>query len=395
MEDILKRYFGYDSFRPMQKEVIQSVVDKYDSLVIMPTGGGKSLCYQVPALKLDGITLVISPLISLMKDQVDSLREKGINAEFLNSSLSPQKLNMIQAKLSLGHTKLIYVSPEKLNSEYFKNFLRTLNISLIAIDEAHCISEWGHNFRPDYLSLGELKKIFPNTPLIALTATATEKVKEDIIKQLNLGSPKIFTSSFDRYNLSLDVRYKKDSFEKITKILKKHHDEPTIIYCFSRKDVDRMTDNLNSNGFRAIAYHAGLNPEARKRNQDLFIKNKIKIIVATIAFGMGIDKPDVRLVIHHTFSKSIEAYYQEIGRAGRDGKPSKCILFYSWVDRKKHNFFIEKLDKSPARFKKMQDLNKIQDYCESKFCRRKFILNYFGEKFHKENCGNCDICLNL
>jgi len=322
MELLLKEYFGYDGFRPIQLEIIKHVLEKKDSLVLMPTGGGKSLCYQIPAIKFEGLTIVISPLISLMKDQVDNLKANGINAEYINSTLSFNEIEEIKRKIQGKEVKILYIAPERLALEDFKIFLIKLQISLIAIDEAHCISEWGHDFRKDYRNLKFLKIFFPNVTIIALTATATLKVREDILKQLSLIDPQVFISSFNRENLNFIVMQKKNVFNKILSLIKEHKNEPIIIYCFSRKDTEQIAQGLNENGFKALPYHAGLSNDIRKQNQDSFIKDKVNIIAATIAFGMGIDKPDVRLVIHHTFSKSIEGYYQEVGRAGRDGLPS-------------------------------------------------------------------------
>lgn len=318
MDGLLKECFGYDSFRPMQLDIIENVIQKRDSLVVMPTGGGKSLCYQLPALKFEGLTIVISPLISLMKDQVDNLKANGINSEYINSSLSHEEIIEVRKKILRNEIKLLYFAPERFALEEFKVFLLTLKINLIAIDEAHCISEWGHDFRPDYGNLRILKEIFPEIPVIALTATATKKVRADIVNQLSLDNPRIFISSFNRKNLNLIVMEKKKTFNKILELVKRHKDESVIIYCFSRRDSERIAQNLRENRFSALPYHAGLSNEIRKQNQELFIKDKINIIVATIAFGMGIDKPDVRLIIHHTFSKSLEGYYQEVGRAGRE-----------------------------------------------------------------------------
>lgn len=394
MEELLKKYFGYDEFRPMQSEIIENVIQKKDSLVLMPTGGGKSICYQLPALKFDGLTLVISPLISLMKDQVDALNANGINAAYINSSLEYNEVLDIKRKIQRKEIKLLYIAPERFALEKFKIFLASQKVDLIAVDEAHCISEWGHDFRPEYRNLKYLKALLPNTPLIALTATATKKVQEDILKYLSLNDPKIFASSFNRENLNLRVVEKKKSLEKILAILEDYKDKPVIIYCFSRKDVENISEKLRQRGFNARPYHAGLNNEVKKRNQDLFINDKINIIVATIAFGMGIDKPDVRLIIHHTFPKTIEGYYQQIGRAGRDGLPSKCILFYSRGDLRKHNFFIDNIENEDERKKAKSKLFRVMDYCETKTCKRKFILNYFGEDF-PEKCNACDSCLNL
>ena len=401
MKQLLKTYFGYDEFRPLQEEVIGNVMQGKDTFVLMPTGGGKSLCYQLPALKFDGLTLVVSPLIALMKDQVDALKTNGISAEYINSSLLPVEIQQIQKKVIAGKVKILYVAPERLALPNFQNFLKTANIKLIAIDEAHCISEWGHNFRPDYRNLKLLKSQFPNIPIIALTATATPKVREDIIKQLSLDDHKPFISSFNRENLAMIVTRKKRAFDKLLKLIQKHKNEPTIIYCFSRKDTEKIAMNLQAEGFDALPYHAGLNSETRKKNQELFIKDEVSIIVATIAFGMGIDKPDVRLVVHYTFPKTIEGYYQEIGRAGRDGLPSECVLFYSYGDVRKHEFFIDQMEDTVEQQKCRKKLDQIIEYCETTVCRRKYVLGYFGEEYSfsnneedKKGCEACDICLN-
>ncbi|OGJ18243.1 hypothetical protein A3K73_00390 [Candidatus Pacearchaeota archaeon RBG_13_36_9] len=395
MKGLLKKYFGYDDFRPMQLDIINTVLKKKDLLAVMLTGGGKSLCYQIPALKFDGLTLVISPLISLMKDQVDNLKTNGINAEYINSSLSFEEIAKIQEKIQSKEIKILYLAPERLALESFRDFLISLKISLIAVDEAHCISEWGHNFRPEYRNLKALKILFPEVPLIALTATATEKVRQDIISQLSLKEPKIFISSFNRKNLNLVVIQKKKTLEKILQMIREYENESIIIYCFSRKDSDRLAEKLRLHGFRALPYHAGLDSETRKRNQELFIKDKANIIVATIAFGMGIDKPDIRLIIHHTFPKTIEGYYQEIGRAGRDGLSSDCVLFYSRGDKRKHEYFINQIADSIIRNGARSKLSNVMDYCEGSSCRRKHILKYFGEDFLEENCNGCDVCLKL
>ncbi len=393
MEEVLKKYFGYDKFRPMQKEIIKTVLQGKDVLAIMPTGGGKSLCYQLPALQFEGLTIVISPLISLMKDQVDALKENGIPAEYINSSLSQTELLRIELGIMNDTLKLLYISPERLDSKSFMRLMMISQVSLIAVDEAHCISQWGHDFRPSYRTLRNLKNIFPNAPIISLTATATEKVRKDIINELSLDSPDVFVSSFDRKNLNLKVMKKKDSFEKILELLKDREGDLGIVYCFSRKEVESISKKLNYHGINSLPYHGGLDNETRKRNQELFIEDKVDIIVATIAFGMGIDKPDVRIIIHHTFPKTLEGYYQEIGRAGRDGKPSECILFYSWGDKKKHEFFLDKMEDETIKERENKHINKVMDYCETNICRRKFLLAYFGEYLDVDNCGNCDVCL--
>ncbi len=393
MKNLLKAYFGYEEFRPMQLDIINSILQNQDTFILMPTGGGKSLCYQFPALKFNGLTLIISPLIALMKDQVDSLKANGISAEFINSSLSYTDIIDIQYRIYQGETKILYVAPERLAQDSFKKFLKTLDLSLIAVDEAHCISEWGHEFRPDYRSLKNLRIMFPKVPMVALTATATKKVREDIINQLSLKNPKIFISSCNRENLNLLVMKKKNSFDKILELIKKHENEQIIIYCFSRKETEKMAGDLIERGYKAVFYHAGLNDETRKKNQELFIKDEVQIIAATIAFGMGIDKSNVRMVIHCTFPKTIEGYYQEIGRAGRDGLKSDCVMFYAARDKRKHDFFINQIENEKTREYQKGKLREIIDYAESLSCRRKYILNYFGEECSNEKCNACDICL--
>ncbi|MCX6720943.1 MAG: ATP-dependent DNA helicase, partial [Candidatus Staskawiczbacteria bacterium] len=363
------------------------------SLVLMPTGGGKSLCFQLPALILEGVAIVISPLISLMKDQVDSLTANGVAADFINSSLTPAKIAEVMDKASAGKLKIIYIAPERLSVPGFEDFLHSLCINVIAIDEAHCISQWGHDFRPDYRNLTVLRENFPKIPIIALTATATEDVREDIVKQLSLENPKMFISSFNRPNLSYEVLPKKESFASIVDLVEEHKNASVIIYCFSRNDTETMVEKLNRHGFKALAYHAGLNAKTRKENQEKFIKDQVNIIVATIAFGMGIDKPDVRLVIHHSLPKSIEGYYQETGRAGRDGLPARCVLFFSYADKFKQDYFINNIQDDNEREKAQENLSRVLHYGDLHGCRRKFLLNYFNEDYQKENCGNCDRCV--
>lgn len=394
MKTLLKKHFGYDEFRPLQAEIIDNVINKKDTFVLMPTGGGKSLCFQLPALKFPGVTVVISPLIALMKDQVDSLHENGITAAFLNSTQAPKEQEKIQKDLQNGLIKILYIAPERLALTAFQDFLKTLEISLIAIDEAHCISEWGHDFRPDYRNLRKLRELFPQIPVIALTATATDKVREDIINQLSLHKAGKFVSSFNRPNLRLSVIDKKNAFDKLIELLSNYKNKSVIIYCFSRKDTEDITDKLNRKGFNALPYHAGLPAETRKRHQDLFIKDAADIIVATIAFGMGIDKPDVRLVVHYTYPKTLESYYQEIGRAGRDGLDSECVMFYTYADTRKHEFFINQNNDEKNAAAAREKLSEVLSYAEGNLCRKKRILKYFGEILPGDNCGACDICLS-
>jgi ATP-dependent DNA helicase RecQ len=392
MHSTLKQYFGYDTFRPLQQEIIERVIEKKDCVVLMPTGGGKSLCFQLPALLQDGITVVISPLISLMKDQVDALLAIGINAAMINSSMTISEIMAVIENTKKGIVKILYIAPERLAVASFESLLHTLPISLFAIDEAHCISEWGHDFRPEYRNLKFLRTKFPNIPIIALTATATEKVRADIVRQLDLPAPQVFTSSFNRANLRYEVLPKKDSFKTITALLASAQGESAIIYCFSRKDTESIAEKLNARGYTAGTYHAGLSADTRRTNQEKFIKDEIKIMVATIAFGMGIDKPDVRLVIHHSLPKSIEGYYQETGRAGRDGLPARCVLLYSAADKFKHDFFIRRMADNEEKVHVQNNLDQSVEYGTLTRCRRKFLLEYFNEDYSQNNCGNCDSC---
>jgi len=393
MYSTLKKHFGYDAFRPLQEEIIHRVLNKEDCLVLMPTGGGKSLCFQLPALLQDGLTVVISPLISLMKDQVDALTQNGVSAAFINSSLAQTEITGIITKIESGSIKILYIAPERLSVPNFQELLHTLPIGLFAIDEAHCISEWGHDFRPDYRNLNKLRTDFPNIPIIALTATATQQVRADIVKQLNLPHPHIFTSSFNRENLSYEVLPKKDSFNTILSLIELHPKESVIIYCFSRKDTESIAGKLKSHGHNAGTYHAGLTADKRRENQDRFIRDDIHIMVATIAFGMGIDKPDVRLVIHHSLPKSIEGYYQETGRAGRDGLPARCVLLYSVADKFKQEYFISMIPEGEEKQQAQDNLDQALQYGLLPTCRRRFLLKYFNEDYTESNCGNCDRCI--
>ncbi|MEY4929506.1 MAG: helicase RecQ [Bacteroidota bacterium] len=385
---ILKEKFGYNSFRLEQEAIIQSVLQKQDTFALMPTGGGKSLCYQIPALMFDGLTVVISPLIALMKDQVDALRVNGIAAAFLNSTQSYQEQNEIITKVKSKELKLLYLAPES-------NFIRQLssfNVSLIAIDEAHCISHWGHDFRPEYLTLAHLKRSFSNVPFIALTATADKLTRKDILEKLELSNPAVFVSSFNRANIRYTVEGKRNSTEKLFEFLEKRKDESGIVYCLSRASTERLADDLNEEGFQALPYHAGLDKDVRAKHQELFLRDEVKIIVATVAFGMGIDKSNVRYVVHMDLPKNIEGYYQETGRAGRDGLDSEALLFYSYADVTKMKRFVEVEGNTEQTEIYLKKLDRMAEYGDLITCRRKYLLNYFDEAA-TNYCGNCDVCL--
>jgi len=389
----LKAYFGFDRFLPLQEEIIAKVLDKRDTLVLMPTGGGKSLCYQLPALRFKGLTLVVSPLIALMKDQVDGLRANGVPAGLLNSTLAQEEATLVQDQARQGKIKILYVAPERLALPGFQRFLQSLDVSLIAIDEAHCISEWGHDFRPDYRNLKGLRKDFPGVPVIALTATATKPVREDIVNQLGLAEPEIFISSFNRPNLTYTIQPKTEPLGSLLHLLEKHQGGSAIIYRFSRKLTEETALELSERGFSALPYHAGLERDLRRETQEKFIRDQVQIVVATIAFGMGIDKPDVRLVVHYDLPKTVEGYYQETGRAGRDGLPSDCVLFYSYGDRSKQEYFISQIEDDEEQDKARTKLDQILALCDLQTCRRAYLMEYLGESWPKTDCGGCDICL--
>lgn len=393
MYEILQKYFGYTRFYPLQEDIINEVLRQRDVFVLMPTGGGKSLCYQMPALIFDGLTIVISPLIALMKDQVDGLIENGIAATLINSSLSYDEIAERKRFLSSNEIRILYIAPERLVMPDFLQFLHGLRVSLIAIDESHCISEWGHDFRPEYRQLRFLKEKFPNVPVMALTATATPVVQKDIIMQLNMPDCRVFTASFNRKNLYYQIKPKQKPLHQILQYLEGHKTDSGIIYCQSRKTVQALCADLQEAGYRALPYHAGLSSASRTENQERFIRDDVEIIVATIAFGMGIDKPNVRYVIHYDLPKSIEGYYQETGRAGRDGLKSDCILLFSYADKVKIEYFIEQKEDEHERLSAYRQLRELINYCEGNVCRRRLLLAYFGEVFADMNCGNCDVCL--
>lgn len=400
--EIIKHYFGHDTFRDGQENIIDNISNGNDALCIMPTGGGKSICYQIPALMSDGIAIVISPLISLMKDQVTSLNQNGIRAAYINSTLTSAQQSRAIYNAMRGEYKLIYVAPERLEVPAFLNLCNSIKISLIAVDEAHCVSQWGHDFRPSYLKIADFISKLDNRPVIsAFTATATDAVKRDILNLLGLKNPYQITTGFDRKNLFFAVKRPQRKQKELLAIVSEHKNQSGIIYCATRKNVEKVSDFLNDNGYRSLIYHAGLNSEIRNRNQEDFINDRCNLIVATNAFGMGIDKPDVRFVVHYNMPKNLENYYQEAGRAGRDGENSDCILLYSPADVHTQRFFIENNDENDELTDEQREkikkndyykLNKMVGYCTSTTCLRNYILNYFGE-YHTNDCNNCSACL--
>ena len=394
-EDILleklKKYFGYDSFRQGQRELIENILEGRNVLGVLPTGGGKSICYQLPALMIDGVSLVISPLISLMKDQVDSLRENGINAGFINSSLDSEEYRKILSDVKTGQIKILYISPERLENEFFRNFIRDIDISFVAVDEAHCISQWGHDFRPSYKLIPDLYQIKGDVQILAFTATATKEVRDDIIKNLKLSNPFIKVTGFDRKNLYFKVAKPKNKLTYLNSYLKNHRDDSGIIYASTRKKVDDIYKNLKSRGYAIEKYHAGLSEDERKKAQDNLIYDRAKIIVATNAFGMGIDKSNVRFVIHYNMPKDMESYYQEAGRAGRDGEDATCILLYSGQDIIINKHLINLGTNYSFKQFQMGKLQTIINYVNTTRCLREYILAYFGQEAdsHCDNCSNC------
>ncbi len=396
MDDLLltlKTTFGYGAFRPLQREIIEASLAGRDVLALLPTGGGKSLCFQLPALQRPGLTVVVSPLIALMKDQVDQLQAAGVAATFLNSTLGADEARSRLRGLHRGEWRLLYVAPERLMLDDWKENLRSWNVSALAIDEAHCVSEWGHDFRPEYRQLARLRDLLPDVPVTALTATATERVRADIVAHLRLRQPEVFVASFNRPNLTYRVVPKDQPLKQVIDFVRRREDESGIVYCATRATAERVAEGLAGRGYAARAYHAGLDAEERARNQELFLRDECRIICATIAFGMGINKPNVRWVIHHDLPKNLEGYYQETGRAGRDGLPADCLLLFSGGDAAKQTHFIEQVTDEHERDLARRQLRLMLHYAEGAGCRRRELLGYFGEAFPADACGACDNCL--
>ena len=393
LQKALKATFGYDGFRPLQREIMEANLAGRDSFALLPTGGGKSLCFQLPALLREGLTLVVSPLIALMKDQVNQLEAAGVEATFLNSSLGVKETKARLAGLHQGRYKLLYAAPERLMLDHWQENLRAWNVAAIAIDEAHCISEWGHDFRPEYRQIARLRDWLPDIPLMALTATATERVREDIVKHLRLREPEVFVASFNRPNLSYRVIPKEQPTKQILDFIKSRPMDSGIVYCATRASADRVAESLSERGFPAVPYHAGLTNNERAQNQELFIRDETRIVCATIAFGMGINKPNVRWVIHHDLPKNIEGYYQETGRAGRDGLPGDCLLLFSAGDAAKQTHFIDEMSDAHEQRIAREQLRLMLGYADCPTCRRRELLNYFAETYTEPNCGSCDNCL--
>lgn len=391
----LKKFYGYDSFREGQLEIINKILNKIDSFILMPTGGGKSICYQIPSIIFEGITLVISPLISLMKDQVDSLKESGINGIYINSSLRSEEIKEILKDASLGLYKIIYISPERLESNYFKNIIKDLNICHIAIDEAHCVSEWGHDFRKSYRYIKPFYESLRNRPVIsAFTATATKEVREDAIKLLGLNNPYKYLGDINRSNLNINILKEVDKEEELKTIIRSHEDESGIVYCTSRKEVDIIYNRLDDIGYSVLKYHAGMREEDKEKSQEDFLFERKNVMIATNAFGMGIDKSNVRFIVHASIPKNLETYYQEIGRGGRDGEKCDCYLFYSRDDIRRVEFLINKSSGINRREIALRKLQEMVEYAETKDCYRNYLLNYFGNKYVTDFCNNCSNCLN-
>ena len=393
---VLKRRFGHDAFRPLQERAIRLALAGRDTVVLMPTGGGKSLCYQLPALARDGLTLVVSPLIALMKDQVDALRARGIAAGCLNSSMRSDEAGEVRRAALRGDLKLLYVAPERVALPGFPDFLRRLGVGFVAVDEAHCISQWGHEFRPDYLTLGALREEVPEVPFMALTATATPRVRADVAGRLGMDDPEFLVASFNRPNIRYGVRPKRRSLPVLISMLRERAGESAIVYCLSRRETENVAAALRDAGIEALPYHAGLEHDVRRDTHDRFTSKRTPVIVATIAFGMGIDVPDIRLIVHYNLPKSLEGYYQETGRAGRDGKPSDCVLFYTTADRSTQEKFIREIEDPEEQERALARLRRVLGYCQLRTCRRRHLLDYFGEATPEgqDNCGNCDNCLD-